>query len=30
MLGRYFDETQRRQGVEAFGNRDIEGAPAGR
>ena len=30
MLWRYFDEAQRRQGVESFGNRDVEGVPAGR
>jgi hypothetical protein len=30
MLWRYFDEAQRRQGVEAFCDRDVEGAPAGR
>jgi hypothetical protein len=26
ILGRYFDETQRRQGVEAFCDRDVAGA----
>ena len=30
MLWRYFDETQCRQGVEAFCDRDVEGALAGR